>query len=169
MIKSKEFDAFGLKYRTIQFAAVQALDIMDNRHNDPVSVLSRTEICENGNWVGLDSSSSINDLVRDELGLIAPRLALNGILSVVGDFNFGFIRVWRGAKVPSRFTSGAASIDSKNIDPTIGTLITEGLASMKELEEYYSLEDAFKMFDALIVKGINSALSQEAAIAGAKK
>lgn len=169
MIKTKEFEAFGKKYRTTQFPAVRALEIMEMAVQNPVNVLERTEVNEKGAWIALNSAEAINACVLDDMGLVAPRLALNGILSLVGDFSFGFLRSWRGAKVPARFTSGAQSVESKNIDPTIGTLTTEDMATMRELEEYYSLEDAFKMFDALIVKGINSALSQEAASDNAKR
>jgi hypothetical protein len=168
MIKTKEFEAFGRQYRTTQFPAVRALEIMEMKVQHPVCVLERTEVKQNGVWTALNSAEAINELVFDDAAIIAPRLALNGILSLVGDYSFGFLREWRGAKVPTRFTSGAQSIESKNIDPTIGTLTTEGMATMKELEEYYTLEDAFKMFDALVVKGINAALSQEAAADKAK-
>lgn len=169
MIKTKEFSMFGRRYRTTQFAAIPALDIMDNHHDDPVAILAKTASFENGHWMALNTPEAINALVHDELYKIAPRMALNGLMSLVGEFSFGFLHYWRGAKVPSRFSSGSPSISSNNIDPTVGTLITEGLASMKELEEYYSLEDAYKMFDALIVKNVNSALSQEAATSKPKK
>lgn len=169
MIKTREFEAFGRQYRTTQHPAVKAIEVMSSQETDPVAVLSSTMVMDRGSWKPLDSPSAVNELVFDDLGQIAPRLVLNGLISVISDLNFGFLRTWKSAKIPPRFTSGAQSIESKNMDPTIGTLTTEGQATLRELEEYYSLEDAYKMFDALVVKGINSALGQEAAAENAKR
>lgn len=116
-----------------------------------------------GSWHLLDSKEAINYLVIDAAGVLAPRIVLNGILSLVNDYNFKFMDGWKSVKVPPRFTEQSASVTSKNVDPMASQLIQDDVASLRELEEYYSLEDAFKMFDTIMVKGVNSALSHEAA------
>lgn len=168
MIKTIEFSAFGRQYRTTQFAAIPAMAVMGNAASTPDVVLSRTEVNFKGSWINLGSPQAINNYVNDATGILAPRLVLNGIIDLVAGYSFNFVRSWKSAKVPRRFVDGANSIESKHIDPMIGTLVVERLATMRELEEYYSMEDAFRMFDALIVKGINQALSHEAAMADAK-
>jgi len=169
MIKTKEFEAFGRQYRTTQFSAARAIELMEMDIQHPLYVLEKTEVNEKGAWLLLNNEYAINQFVYDEIGAIAPRLALNGVLSIVGDFSFGFLRSWKSTRIPTRFTSGAESIASKHMNPTLATLTTDDMATMRELEEYYSLEDAYKMFDALVVKGINAALSQEAATENAKR
>lgn len=71
---------------------------------------------------------------------------------VVYDFSFGFLKTWKGVKVPRRFISDAKSVSTEYTDPLISQLIQEDYASLRELEEYYSLEDAFRMFDIMTAK-----------------
>jgi hypothetical protein len=166
MKKIKSFSAFGKQYRTEQFSAVQGLDLLygaDDAH--PCELLSKTEVfAADGVWRCLSEGEVINANVVDVAGVLAPRVVLNGLLSLVHDFNFQFLAGWKSAKVPSRFTDDSNSISSANIPPMAAQLIQDGAASLRELEEYYSLEDAFKMFDTIMVKGINHALSHESAM-----
>lgn len=141
----------------------------------PCGLLSQTQVeakDESGKvfWIGLLDSEAINEFVTDKAKVLPPRLVLSGVMSLVYGWNFDFLVNWKSAKIPSRFTDGAPSISSKNMEPMASQLIQDGVASLKELEEYYSLEDAFKMFDTILIKGINQALSQEAAMKkGGKK
>lgn len=170
MRKTTKFDAFGRTYRTTQFAAIPGLVIMDKQAElTPLDVLSGTEaLGYDDNWYRLDSRENINSLVTDAAGVLPPRAILDALCKLINEFNFAFLATWKGAKVPRRFTSGATSVESKNVDPIIMTLIQEDVAKLRDLEEYYSLEDAFKMFDILVVKGINSALQHEQAERDAK-
>jgi hypothetical protein len=169
--KTKTFDAFGVQYRTESFSAVYGLEMMarpDGAH--PCELLCRTEAKNaKGEWIALDSKESVNDLVIDVANVLAPRIVLDGILSLIHDFNFKFLEDWKSAKIPPRFVDGAQTVSSRNIDPMASQLIQDGVATLRELEDYYSLEDAFKMFDTIMVKGINQALSNEASMKKNKK
>jgi hypothetical protein len=171
MKKITIFEAFGIKYKTEQFSAVEGMDLIaDNSLLHPCRLLAKTQIWVDAKgWVDLSDQTALNDHIKDLAGVLAPRLALNGIMSLVHDFNFQFLAGWKGVKVPTRFIDGAQAVSSKNVEPMASQLIQDGTASLRELEEYYSLEDAFKMFDAVMVKGVNQALSQEAAAKKNKK
>lgn len=172
MTKTKPFSAFGVDYRSTQFSAVTSLAMMDHMEElSPVDLLSRTEVRdkEDGGWVLLNDRRTINSYVKDSLGLIAPMLVLRGVLSIVNEHSFDFARQWRGIKIPSRFQSEAESRHSVYVPPMIATIIQEKMATLRELEEYYSLEDAFKMFDVLVAKGINTALAHEEASVGKRR
>lgn len=170
MIKSSIFSAFGRRYKTTQFSAVRALEIMDNKSSiHPCEMLETTFAARGDAWVSLSEGRAINELVLDEAGIIPPRAALVGVVSLINQFNFEFLSNWKGARVPRRFIDGAQSVSSTNSDPLIAQLVGDGVASIKELEEFYSLKDAFMMFDIIMVRGINQALSQEAAMRDRKK
>jgi hypothetical protein len=163
------FDAFGKKYRTKQFSATKAMEYL-NRATDmsPLEILCDTELLDGDNWLKLNDRDVINKKVGDITGMMMPKLALNGVCALVSDHSFGFLKNWKSAKVPARFVSGVDAVRSEALDPMLSHLIQEGAATLKELEEYYSLEDAFKMFDVLVVQGINKALAYEAAEKEAK-
>lgn len=155
---------FGVKYRTSQFCATIGMDIISfDGEIMPKMLLSKTEVSYKGGWFGLEDEDSINSMVVDEIGIIPPLLVLKALINLVHEYNFGFLRVWQGNKVPERFLSTARSVSSKSSSPLISQLVQEKMATIKELEEYYSLQDAFKMFDILVTKGINEALANEAA------
>lgn len=169
--KTNTFSAFGVQYKTEQFSAIRGLELLakpDDIH--PCELLAQTHAMNfEGEWISLSNESAINDLVQDIAGIIAPRVALKGVLALVEEYNFKFMNAWKAVRVPTRFTDGAATVTSANIDPLALQLIQDGVATLKELEEYYSLEDAFKMFDAIMVKGINAALSHEASMKKTKR
>lgn len=163
--KTKTFGLFGVDYRTTQFTAVQALEIMERESTHPIDNLRLTQAHVPGRgWVDLDSRESINEIVRDETGILAPRLVLQALLRTVNEYSFGFTTAWKGVKIPKRFTSGVDAKSSSHVDPLIAQLLQEEVATLKELEEYYSLEDAFKMLDVMVAKGVNEALAHEASM-----
>jgi hypothetical protein len=164
MIRKKTFDAFGSKYRTAQFCAARGLELLNIKNPHPTEMLGLTEIFVKGEWVSLGESSLINLHVKDCLNVLVPRLVLNGVMSVVHEFNFGFLRTWRGVRIPARFIDDSAVIDSRYTDPLMAQLIQDDAATLRELEEYYSLEDAFRIFDVIVAKSVNAALSTEAAM-----
>jgi hypothetical protein len=165
-VKTKTFIIFGREYKTVQYAAVPALEIMANSHNmRPEEILRQTWAKDSdGHWVQLDAREPINAHVVGSSGTIPPRMVLQALLKAVNEFSFGFVSGWQGVKVPRRFTEGSEPRESQHADPLIATLFSEHVASLRELEEYYSLEDAFKMFDVLVAKGVNAALANEAAM-----
>lgn len=163
--QSFEFIAFGASYRSKSFSALQGLEIMDRQDEiHPCDMLSDTEVQdENGEWKSLGDRNVVNEHVRDCIGIVPPVFVLRGVMGVVYDMNFRFLEKWKGVKIPSRFVDGSATASSKHISPMIAQIISDGAATMRELEEYYSLHDAFKMFDIIMAKGLNEALSSEAA------
>ncbi len=169
MRKDKVFDIFGVNYRTRQFTAVPALAMMAKDGDlDPCEMLEHTQVQVGGKWLKLSDPDNINQHVVDKADIVAPRMALNAVLSVVNDFNFGFLYEWKGVRVPPRLVDESQSVVSDHADPMVSHLVQGGAATLRELEEYYSLEDAFKMFDILTAKGVNQALSQEHAHRQAK-
>jgi hypothetical protein len=167
-LEVKTFCTFGRRYRTKQFSAVAALNIMmSDAETYPTEMLRCTEI-ENIDWHLLDNGDAINGYVEDVTGLVAPYLILKGIMDIVRDHNFGFLYTWRGTKIPARFTSGAKSVKSERVEPMIQQLVADDMATLRELEEYYSLEDAYKMFEIGVVKHVNSAYAYEEATKSVK-
>lgn len=169
--KTATFTAFGVTYRTTQFTAIPAL-VMMSRQNDwaPPDMLSKTEVKDEfGEWIKLDNRDAINKYVLDASGALAPIFVLRGVLSLVNEFNFDFMMSWKGVRVPRRLIDEAQNVSSSNVDPMVAQLISNEAATLRELEEYYSLEDAFKMFDVLTAKGVNQALSQEASAARSRR
>jgi hypothetical protein len=169
--KTKQFDAFGQYYRTIQFSAAEGLSLMERMLTaHPCEMLAHTEARgDDGEWQKLNERDSVNALVIDKANALPPMMVLEGIVNLIRDFNFGFLTWWQSVKIPKRFVDGTKGAKSENIDPMLAQLIQEDVATLKELEEYYSMEDAFKMFDVIIVKGVNSALANEAAMKDSKK
>jgi hypothetical protein len=168
MTKTKTFNIFGVTYKTVQFPAVGSMEVM-GRIGDmsPIDVLARTAAKANGQWVQLDTREAINEHVRDVINHLPPLTVLRGLTRVINDFSFAFARSWSGVKIPSRFKSdGAEPRTSNYTEPMIAQIIQEGMATLRELEEYYSLEDAFKMFDVIVAKSVNNSLAHEAAMKG---
>lgn len=163
MTNTKEFEVFGVRYKTTQWPAVQALALIERAEVvTPMEVLGRTSVEVGYNeWLRLDDPRNINAYVRDRISKIPPRVVLLAITKVVNAYSFGFMDGWKGVKVPTRFMSGAETVSSGHVDPVVSQLVQDGVASYRELEEYYSLEDAFKMFDILMAKSLNSALANE--------
>jgi hypothetical protein len=170
--KTITFTQFGVTYRSRQFAAVRALEIAMNEKSNPLDLLSQTEVMVGEDFVALDTRERINQYVADRAGVMRPILVLRALCNVVGDLSCGIAKGWKGVRVPSRFTADGQGIptrESEHVDPVIAALIGADKASLRDLEEYYSLEDALKMFDVLVAKGVNEALANEAAQKKAKR
>jgi hypothetical protein len=168
--KSKQFDLFGVTYRTKQFAAIPALELMADPATHPTVVLRQTEVfVRPDSWLTLDKRDVINRCVVDEMHQLPPRMVLEALLKVVGEYSFGFANGWRGVKIPERFISGGKPKESRYVDPLVSQLLQDDVASLRELEEYYSLEDAFKMFDVMVAKGVNAAVANEEAMKASKR
>lgn len=165
-IKTLQFDAFGVLYKTTQFSAVSAAEIMSSDKIDPITIMQKTEAYRDGTWWALDSDERINYCVVDIAGALSPPYILKALMSIVNDFNFKFMEGWKGTRIPSRFREDCEVVENNNVDPMIAVLLADGVATLRELEEYYSLEDAFKMFDVLMTKSLNECLAMEAAKRG---
>lgn len=165
MRKVIKWDYAGKNYRTKHYSAAQAVEILfADGDTPPEEALGLTEIqLSNGSWAALDTADAINSLLVDEHQITSPRSLLNIALSKVSRINFGFLNDWQSVNMPRRFASNVDSIQSDNISPLLGQLVSSGTATLKELEEYYSLQDVFVMLDALTVKAVNEALTHEEA------
>lgn len=160
--KTTKFDMFGVTYRSKQFACVEGLQVMDSsREPGPLDMLSCTEVLVGSDWVALDSRDSINANVQDMAKIMPPVLVLKGLCSVVSDLNFEFLNTWKGIKVPSRFLSDRQATKTNYANPMVAQLTQSGQISLRDLEEYYSLQDAFVMFDIHMAKAVNEAQANE--------
>ncbi len=164
-VKQKTFDMFGNKYRVRQFNAEFGICIVNSKEENPIDILSETEIFKN-EWIKLDNRESINEHVKDSIDQLPPVTVLRLLISVVKEFNFEFLDSWKGVRIPPRFIQDGAAIDSKYSDPMIAQLVQDDVASLRELQEYYSLEDAFRMFDIKVAKAVNEAIANEVAMKG---
>lgn len=158
------FEAFGITYRTLEFSAAEAASWMGNlEFKTPIDILKLTSVVlYDGTEVVLDEDG-INKHVRDCIGHLPPKVVLSGIVNKVTDLNWGFLVDWKAVKIPSRFISGAASVNSEYLPNIISRLIQSESCTLRELEEYYSLRDAFAIFDSLMAKMVNEALANESA------
>jgi hypothetical protein len=169
-LKTKTFVCCGGLYRTKEFPAVAGLELLYKGEDAaPDEVLIHTEVNIDGEWYALNNRDAINDFVKDLIGVLPPLFVLKELVSAVKDENFGFLADWRGVKVPNRFLSEAKTVRSEYSAPIISNLIQAEKATLRELEEYYSVHDAFKMFDIVLVNTVNKAFAQEQADREAKR
>jgi len=157
MRKIKEFEIFGVKYTSQQFSAMEGIEIssaMDKM--DPLRILSLTSVIDGKNIYPLKDGAAINKYVVDKAEVLPPPIVLKGLIKFISDFNFGFLTNWKSISIPSRFRSDSKTVQSENIDPVVSQLLQNDCCSLKDLEQYYSLRDAYIMFDIIIAKSVNS-------------
>jgi len=160
MKKIKYFDIFGVEYKTVQFSAAESFPMIERIAKlNPLDILPYTSVKCKDEYIILNNEKSINKYVVDKINHVPNFLVLRALLSIVTDFNFSFLANFKPVKIPSKFAKESKSVFSKYIDIPLSQLIQNQFASLKELEEYYSLEDAFILFDVMISKGINEAYS----------
>jgi hypothetical protein len=131
----------------------------------PVLLLKDTSIkVGQKKWVPLDNRVAINDYVKDVLGIMNGHEVIDSVLALITEYNFGFLSTWKPIHIPARLCAPIGDKEKVTFedDPVMAQLIANQIATMKELEEYYSLQDAFRMYDILISDNLNKALSAEA-------
>lgn len=166
----KTFVCCGGVYRTKLFAAVQGIDLLYRFEKaSPLEILEFAEVRIEDEWFKLDNREAINNFIVDPLGYATPLFVLKEVCSAVKFINYGFLEHWEGVKIPRRFQSQAETIKSDYTAPLISNLIQADKATLRELEEYYSVEDAFKMFDIVLVNTVNKAHANEFAEKEAKR
>lgn len=165
-----EWDVFGVKYRTRDYSAAFAANLIEERGDpEPRKVLIDTEVLDGESWHSLSDNSNINKFIADKAGILPPQQVLKVIMAHVTRLQFDWLDSWEGVKMPRRFQSLADSIISDNVPSMISTIIGSELATLRELEEYYSLKDLFLMLESLTVKNVNAALAHEEAEEAAKR
>jgi hypothetical protein len=170
-ILTKEFESFGVRYRIKQMSAAAATAVFLARDADPEpleALVGVDALDPNSGWIILNSAANVDTYVRDNRNIVQPRLALNGLIAVAFDFNCGFLKDRRRIRVPSYLRSNAEMDDMGGEDPVLSTLVAEGKATLRELEEVYSLRDAFRIYDIFFRDRLEKAKAQHAAIAEAK-
>jgi 5,10-methylenetetrahydrofolate reductase len=137
----------------------------------PIVLLKDTCIKLKDELIPLDNREAINEYVRDVLDLITGHRVLAGILGLVNEFNFEFLNNWHPIHIPSRLCSTVIEHDKGSFDddPIMSLLVSNQYATMKELEEYYSLEDAFRMYDILVESNLSKALTTESVYKESKR
>src|SRR6266702_6543842 len=100
--ETKEVSAFGVRYRITQMPAAEAFRLMvagDSAR--PLDILAGVSVHSEGagGWVPLDSGATIDTYVRDNINVMQPRFVLNGLMGVVTDFNWGFIKERKSVRV----------------------------------------------------------------------
>lgn len=168
MRETKQFDAFGKTYLVKQFSAAEGFDYLAHgeaaRKDDPIALLRHTSVRAAGGWLCLSSRAAINEYVRDEVEFLHPMLVLDGLLGIVSDFSFDFLNVWKPVKFPRRLLSDTSGWEPlKEVHPIMASLTAGGKATIKELEQYYSLSDAFKLYDVISSEALKQAVAQEKA------
>ncbi|KVG38159.1 hypothetical protein WL29_08155 [Burkholderia ubonensis] len=157
---TKEFESFGVRYRIRQMAAYDAFRfVMMDEQPDPIEVLqvAAAEVKVDGCWVALDAAEPINAYVRDTKGILQPRTVLSGLISVISDFNWGFLKDRKQAKVPSYLRSDSQVRGVDGVSPIMSAIMAADKANLRELQEFYSLHDAFQIFDVLFSDQLNKA------------
>jgi hypothetical protein len=172
MRHSIEFDLFGNQYRNLEFAAVDGVDILcddDDKKTHPLQMLKHCDVWNGEAWIPLNSRERINDLVTDAAKMSTPMQVLDALIVMVFKLNFDFLKTWKPVNIPKRLLSDVPDdLEASRIDPVISLIVMSDKATMRELEEYYSTVDAFKIYDMIAVENVNRALGTEAAIADAK-
>jgi hypothetical protein len=167
-----EFDLYGNQYRVKEFAAVNGVDILcaDEEHpTNPIAMLKCCDVWTGEDWTALDSAQKINVLVNDAMKMTHPIQVLEQLIARIFDFNFDFLQTWKPIDIPRRLMAETPKeVADARIDPVISLIAMNDKATMRELEEYYSTRDAFKMYDMIAVDNLNKALGTESAMADAK-
>jgi hypothetical protein len=172
MRKTIEFDLFGNMYRLKEFAAADGVEILcaaDGNPSHPLVVLQCCDVWTGEQWIPLDNRHNVNTLVTDAMKMTQPAQVLDQLIARIYQFNFDFLQGWKPINVPRRLMADLPKdIEAPRIDPVISLIAMADKATMRELEEYYSTRDAFKMYDMIAVDSLNKALGTEAAVAEAK-
>jgi hypothetical protein len=158
MRKTEDFMLFGFQYQMTQLSAVAAFE----RIVKEIPVIKLLPSVKIGG-VALDGAAVIDELVFDKIHVMQPRFVLSSLLTIVNEFNFGFMERRKEVRVPS-YLRTEVSIPRHTVEsPILAALIAEDKATLRELEEYYSLEDAFRLYDIIFNEKLNEAESQYAA------
>ena len=160
--KLKTFDVLGLRFRTMQLGAASAFEEV-NREGmpDPMDVCRLLEIqTGEDEWIRLDTRVKVNEYIRERTGFVPAHALLEAVMIAWAAVNTGFLREWKPLKVPNYLRGDTEARVAPGIDPILSSLINSGKASLRELEEYYSLEDAIRLFDVNMAANITQADAQ---------
>jgi len=167
--KTVKFELAHKDFKTTQFSAFHSYEMIFGEELSPEEVLKDTYmLLSDGNWARLDENSTISALIFHPERVESPLSTLTRLMEKVKEVSCVCMYKWESVKVPKRFISSASTVESPRGMPILSTLFTEKLATLHELQEFYSLDDALRMYDDFTVQNINKALQQEKATADAK-
>ena len=169
--KLKTFDVLGLRFRTMQIGAASAFEeVSRGGIPDPMNVFPLLEIqVSDDEWVRLDTRAKVNQYIREQTGFVPAHSVLEAVMMAWSEVNTGFLRTWKPIKVPNYLRGEVEARQAPGIDPILSSLINSNKASLRELEEYYSLEDAVRLFDVNMAANITQADAQYRAAKQAQK
>jgi hypothetical protein len=182
MRKQMTFDLFGSSYRIRQMAATEGLKRLESEkpmEEDAVAVLAEAEAHVfdsaakqgRGAWVPLGSAQAVDTYVKDcregvgHMFMLRPQQVLQHLLSAVHNHNFSFAAGWSFVKFPKRLQAADIAWEPpKEIGGLILSLMSSRQATLKELQTFYSVEDAYFMQQAMASDSLRSALLHEDAM-----
>lgn len=145
------------KYRLDKIPAIPAKELLDKSLTNELSALRAfIFVQDKGDWLPLSDDTTVVELVDD--WEVLTQLELKSY-----EYNYGFLSTWKTATVPPSMSAKFKAVESRYVDPVVTALVSNNLASYKELRDDYSLEEAFKLLDILTVTKINEHKAQEAA------
>jgi hypothetical protein len=164
--KTVKFELGHRNFKSKQLSAFHAYEVLFGNDGDvsPEELLQDTYIEAGSGWIRLDSEDIINEHIFHPANLESPLSMLTRLMDKIRRESCGCMYEWNHVKVPRRFLSDAATVESPRGMPILSTLYTEKLATLQELQDFYSLDDALRMYDDFTVQNINKALSQEKAM-----
>lgn len=161
MIHIKDFDLYGVKYRTEELSAMVAIDFMDETPS--IALLRMTSVFHKDKWIPLDNEEVINKRVKDKTDNLSPLAVLASLLLLVYEFNYQFLTEWKPVRMPRGMMSDLLTIQVNHTNNMFARIISDQYATLRELETFYSLKDAFRLFDIIVANNVNEFLALEAA------
>lgn len=153
MIKSIQGVQFKFKF----IPAIAARELLAKMEGDLSKLRPHIAVDVDGKWVELGSDKSVEMYVPNWEVLSLAEQESYGL-------NFGFLATWQPHHVPDEMKATKYTVaESKNVDPSVSALVSNGMATYLELRDILSLEEMFKLLDILTVKRINEYRSQKAA------
>lgn len=153
MIKSIQ----GIQFKFELIPAIAARKLLAEMEGDLSLLRPHIAVEVDGKWVELGGDKLIEMYVPSWEALsLAEQQAY--------ELNFGFLAAWQPHHVPDEMKATKYAVaESKNVDPSVSALVSNGMATYIELRDSLSLEEMFKLLDILTVKRINEYRSQKAA------
>lgn len=142
----------GLSVRFQKVPAIAAFELLDNKTTH--KAVAWTSVKVDGQWVGLTDDDVVNAVLPDWEALVE-------IETAAVDYNFGFLDSWRPIRVPASMEPQYSTITSRHANPIVSALVSAEMATILELREHYSLEEAFQMLDIATAKSVNEHKAME--------
>lgn len=168
--KIVEFSFLGMLFRTLQLGAVDAFKEMAREDmKPPMEVLPLIEMWIGGEWVRLDKREVVNEHIKEDTGFIPAHVVLEMVINEWSRVNIGFINDWEPCKVPKHLKSDRTARAINGVDPIIASVLNSRQATLRELEDHYSAEDAIHLFDVNMGAKLDEAEAQYQAHQEAKQ